>query len=126
MKTNGRKFGFLQGNAATPQRLRKAQGIIASAAQFHRSHQLSFLSYTMQRQLRSGGAVDFGAITKMIENMIGVLTAEQADDTKHKTWCQGELASSADESAANAGKIESLTSAATEAADEIATMSEDI
>merc|ERR1719159_612867 len=97
----GRNFGFLQGNAATPQRLRKAQGIIASAAQFHRSHQLSFLSYTMQRQLRSGGAVDFGAIVKMIENMIEVLTAEQADDTKHKTWCQGELATSADESAAN-------------------------
>jgi hypothetical protein len=124
--SKGRKFGFLQGNAATPRRLRKAQGIIASAAQFHRSHKLSFLSYTMQKQLRSGGAVDFTAITKMIEDMIGVLTAEQADDTKHKTWCGGELASSADESAANAGKIASLESTIAETTDEVASLGEDI
>jgi hypothetical protein len=125
-KAKGRKFGFLQGTAATPRRLRKAQGIIASATQFHRSHKLAFLSYTMQKQLRSGGAVDFTAITKMIEDMIGVLTAEQADDTKHKTWCQGELATSADESEANAGKISSLESAIAETTDEVASLAEDI
>jgi len=62
----------------------------------------------------------------MIDGMIEVLTAEQADDTKHKTWCGSELASSADESAANAQKISSLESAATESADEIATLAEDI
>jgi len=99
---------------------------VASAAQFHKSHELSFLAYTMQQQLRSKGAVDFGAITKMIENMIGVLSAEQADDAKHKTWCQGELASSADESTANQEKLASLQSTMAQAADEIATLGEDI
>merc|ERR1719217_1373744 len=54
-----RSFGFLQANAATPDRLRRAAGIIASAKQFHRSHKLAFLSYTMHTNLRSGGAVDF-------------------------------------------------------------------
>jgi len=116
--------GFLQ-TAKGPQKLSKAQAIVAK---LHKSHAMAFLSYTMQQQLRSAnkGAVDFGAITKMIENMIGVLSAEQADDAKHKTWCQGELASSADESAANQEKIASLTSTIAEAADEIATLGEDI
>merc|ERR1719217_210054 len=62
----------------------------------------------------------------MIESMIGVLTVEQADDTKHKTWCQSELASSADESAANQEKIASLNSNIAESSDEIATLGEDI
>merc|ERR1719217_1587528 len=59
-----RSFGFLQAHAATPDRLRRAAGIIESAKQFHRSHKLALLSYTMQKDLRlmgrSGGAVDFG------------------------------------------------------------------
>merc|ERR1719316_2240361 len=62
----------------------------------------------------------------MIDNMVEVLTAEQADDTKHKAWCSSELASSADESTANTEKIASLESAMAESADEIATLGEDI
>merc|ERR1719316_1466315 len=94
--TKGHQTGFLQ-TAKGPQKLSKAQAIVASfleKSNFYKSHKLAFLSYTMKHQLRSTnkGAVDFGAITKMIDNMIGVLTAEQADDTKHKTWCTGELA----------------------------------
>merc|ERR1719316_1519112 len=123
--TKGHQTGFLQ-TAKGPQKLSKAQAIVASF--LHKSHRLAFLSYTMKHQLRTAnkGAVDFGAITKMIDNMIGVLTAEQADDTKHKTWCQGELASSADESTANQEKIASLTSTMAETSDEIATLGEDI
>merc|ERR1719159_360121 len=125
--TKGHQTGFLQ-TAKGPQKLSKAQGIVASLLKLHKSHRLSFLSYTMQQQLKSAnkGAVDFGAITKMIDEMVGVLTAETADDTKHKTWCGGELASSADESAANQEKIASLTSSMAETSDEIATMGEDI
>jgi len=123
--TKGHQTGFLQ-TAKGPQKLSKAQAIVASF--LHKSHRLAFLSYTMKHQLRTAnkGAVDFGAITKMIDNMIGVLTAEQADDTKHKTWCTGELASSEDESAATQGKIASLTSTMAETSDEIATTAEDI
>jgi len=116
--------GFLQ-TAKEPQKLQKAQDIVASLLKRHKSHGLAFLSYTMDRSA-SKGAVDFGAITKMIDNMVEVLTAEQADDTKHKTWCTSELASSADESTANTEKIASLESAMAEAADEIATLGEDV
>jgi hypothetical protein len=125
--SKGHQTGFLQ-TAKGPQKLSKAQGIVASMLKVHKSHRLAFLSYTMSQQLRSAnkGAVDFGAITKMIESMIGVLTAEQADDTKHKSWCQSELASSADESAANQEKIASLNSNIAESSDEIATTGEDI
>merc|ERR1719159_1203544 len=128
--TKGHQTGFLQ-TAKGPQKLSKALGIVTSTlkkSNFYKSHKLAFLSYTMKHQLRSTnkGAVDFGAITKMIDNMIGVLTAEQADDTKHKTWCTGELASSEDESAATQGKIASLTSTMAETSDEIATTAEDI
>merc|ERR550514_1903098 len=45
-----RSFGFLQAHAATPDRLRRAAGIIESAKQFHRSHKLALLFYTMQSQ----------------------------------------------------------------------------
>jgi len=125
--TKDHQTGFLQ-TAKGPQKLQKAAGIVAAVLKRHKSHGLAFLSFTMQQKLRPAnkGAVDFTAITKMIDGMIEVLTAEQADDTKHKTWCGSELASSADESAANAQKISSLESAATESADEIATLAEDI
>jgi len=127
--TKGHQTGFLQ-TAKGPQKLSKAQGIVSSMLKLHKSHRLSFLSYTMQQQLRSAnknkGAVDFGAITKMIDEMVGVLTAEQADDTKHKTWCGAELAASADESAATSEKIASLESQTAATSDEIASMGEDI
>merc|ERR1719375_2538688 len=62
----------------------------------------------------------------MIDDMISVLTAVQADDDKHKTWCQAELASSADEDTAAKTKASSIDAAISEATDEIATMAEDI
>jgi len=125
-----RSFGFLQAHAATPDRLRRAAGIIESAKQFHRSHKLALLSYTMQKDLRlmgrSGGAVDFGAITKMIDEMVGVLEAEEADDAKHKTWCMGELASAADSTEKATAKSSSLDAAISETTDGAATLAEDI
>merc|ERR1719321_1128706 len=84
----------------------------------------------MKSQLRSKalnkGAVDFGVITKMIDEMVGVLEAESKDDEKHKTWCAGEFEKSADEEAATTGKIDSLSSAISETADEISTLADDI
>merc|ERR1719183_1223101 len=88
---SARKFGFLQSAAASPDALRRAEGIIATMAEFHRSQRLDLLAFTMKTQLRSvkkaqahgatKGAVDFSAITKMIDEMVGVLTAEEADDS---------------------------------------------
>merc|ERR1719213_512020 len=84
----------------------------------------------MKTKLRSlqkaKGAVDFGEITKMIDEMVEVLTKEQADDDKHKTWCQGEFMSSGDENTKTETTIASITAAMSEAADEIASVTDDI
>jgi len=124
-----RKFGFLQGkDMATTDRLQKASRIIASAAEFHRSPKLDFLALSMKSQLKhaSKGAVDFTAILKMIDEMVAVLEAEEADDAKHKTWCTSELASSEDEMKGTEAKISSIGSAIAEASDEAAGLGEDI
>jgi len=128
-RSSSRKFGFLQGKDMVPtDRLRKAVGIITSAAQFHRSPKLDFLSLSLKSKLKhaSQGAVDFGAILKMIDEMVTVLTAEEADDTKHKEWCTSELASSEDEMKATEGKLAALASSIAEATDEAAGLGEDV
>jgi len=128
-KSVTRKFGFLQGKDMAPtDRLRKATRIIASAAEFHRSSKLDFLSLSMKSKLKHAakGAVDFTAILKMVDEMVAVLEAEEADDAKHKTWCTAELASSEDEMKATEGKIASIGSSIAEASDEAASLGEDV
>jgi len=124
-----KKVGFLQVHAGAPEaRLTKALGYVASAAEFHRSHKLEFLEYTMKNKLRTAakGAVDFGAILKMIDEMVAVLTKEQEDDTTHKSWCSKELGSSTDESEDVKEKIASLEASIGQTSDEIASVGEDI
>jgi Tfp pilus assembly major pilin PilA len=124
-----KKVGFLQVHAGADEaRLMKALGYVSSAAEFHRSHKLEFLEYSIKNKLRAAakGAVDFGAILKMIDEMVVVLTKEQEDDTTHKAWCSSELGSSADESADVTEKISSLEASIGQASDEIASLGEDI
>jgi len=125
-----RRMGFLQATTASSTRLAKAEAIVSGLAQKFHLTKLNLISYAMKSQLKSKalnkGAVDFSAITKMIDEMVVVLEAESADDEKHKTWCTGEFDKSADEEAATKGKIDSLTSAISEATDEIATLADDI
>merc|ERR1719191_2212734 len=122
-------MGFLQATSSNTH-LAKAEAIISGLAQKFHLTKLNLISYAMKSQLKSKalnkGAVDFSAITKMIDEMVVVLEAESADDEKHKTWCTGEFDKSADEEAATKGKIDSLTSAISEATDEIATLADDI
>jgi chromosome segregation ATPase len=70
--------------------------------------------------------VDFGAITKMIDEMVAILEAEEADDAKHKTWCQGEFATTADSTEKATANAASLEAAISETTDEAATLAEDI
>jgi hypothetical protein len=82
--------GLLQGGGkkgvAT---VRKVQGIIASVlkAQKDRSHQLEMIQY----RLNSKGAVDFGAVVKMVDEMVATLKKQMKDDATHKDWCIKEL-----------------------------------
>jgi len=82
----------------------------------------------MRSQLKHAakGAVDFSAILKMVDEMVAVLEAEEADDAKHKDWCTAELASSADEQKATEGKLSSIASSIAEASDEAAGLAEDV
>merc|ERR1719272_2164169 len=80
----------------------------------------------VMRATKSAGAVDFGAITKMIDEMVGVLTAEEADDAKHKVWCQGEFGTTADSVDKATTQAGSLAAAVSENSDEAATLREDI
>merc|ERR1719420_1361319 len=72
------------------------------------------------------GAVDFTAITKMIDDMIEVLGKQQDGDTKHKSWCEGELAKTADESQKASETANSLSASIAQTSDEIFTTADDI
>merc|ERR1719460_267772 len=63
---------------------------------------------------------------KMIDGMVAVLTAEQADDEKHKVFCTAEFEKSADAKKDTETEIAGLTSSIAELADEISTLGEDI
>jgi hypothetical protein len=129
-----RKMGFLQANKAPSDRLAKAEAMISDLARSSHLTKLNLLSYAMKTQVRlaqkgkvlNKGAVDFSAITKMIDDMTAVLEAESADDEKHKVWCTGEFEASGSESEATSGKITSLAADIGETTDEVATLAEDI
>lgn len=100
--------------------------------------QLQILANTMKTRLRTqekvklkgkvdlNGAVDFTAITKMIDDMIEVLGKQQEGDTKHKSWCEGELAKTADESQKASETANSLSASIAQTSDEISTTADDI
>merc|ERR1719487_2163102 len=115
-------MGFLQATTASSTRLAKAEAIVSGLAQKFHLTKLNLISYAMKSQLKSKaldkGAVDFGVIMKMIDEMVGVLEAESKDDEKHKVWCAGEFEASEAESEATTGKITSLTADISQTADE--------
>merc|ERR1719281_550083 len=132
--TQTEEFGFLQyrTNSATGAMAsaHKAQQLITSAAQIYRSSTLSLLAFSSKTRVRMvqkhKSKADFSEITKMIDGMVAVLTAEQADDEKHKAFCTAEFEKAADEKKDTETEISGLTSSIEELADEIATLGEDI
>jgi len=127
--------GFLQAEASDMRRLKKVSSVIEAAVGMYKSQRLDLLQYNIDAQMRryrrhthkgKASSVDFGAIMKMIDNMVSVLTKEQADDESHKTWCNNELTKSEDESNAAKDKIEDLEASISELSDEISTAAEDI
>jgi hypothetical protein len=133
-----RKFGFLQAAKAAASPLSRALSFISASVQLHRNLQLEVLANTMKTKLRYqekarlhgktdlNGAVDFTAITKMIEDMIVVLGKQQAADSKHKVWCEGELEKNADEAKQASETVASLGASIAETTDEISTAADDI
>jgi len=118
------KGSFLQ-KGAKVSKIAKAKAMI-SKADFTKSPALNLLAHTIQHKLNSNSKVDFSSVMKMIDDMVALLKKEQADDESHKTYCEGELDTSADEKKDLKQKIASLDSAISEMRDEIAALGEKI
>merc|ERR1719197_129933 len=121
------KVGFLQAKTAKASKLAKAHAMIAGTAQKYRSQPLSLLAYSMRAQLKLGAkAQNFGQIIGMIDNMVKILGDEQAEDDKHKEYCDAEFEKSADEEKAANDKMASEDATISELTDGIATLTSDV
>merc|ERR1719197_1664215 len=121
------KVGFLQAKTAKASKLAKAHAMIAGTAQTYRSQPLSLLAYSMRVQLKLGAkAQNFGQIIGMIDNMVKILGDEQAEDDKHKEYCDAEFEKSADEEKATNDKMASDDATISELNDGIATLTSDV
>jgi len=98
--------------------------------------ELKVLLFTVNSKLKLGskGKVqNFAGVITMIDDMIKLLGADQADDAKQKGWCEDELEKSADEKkaaetmlSANEAQTTETTDAKDAVTEEIATLMQEI
>jgi predicted nucleic acid-binding Zn-ribbon protein len=121
--------GLLQGGGKKGAVVQKVRGILDSVmkTQKDRSHQLEMIQYA----LISKGAVDFGAVVKMVDEMVATLKKQMADDAKHKDWCINELGEAdknmkaiTDKSTSIDSSMEELTDLETSLTDDMAALKE--
>lgn len=133
------EMSLLQSKKAPAQRLQKAQAIISKTAASNQSPGMGLLFFTLRSKLRvaqsqnAKGAVDFSEITKMIDEMIAILTKDNKDDLTQKDFCIAELtktekekASTDDKLASLASSIEELTDSADQVAEKIKSLQEGV
>merc|ERR1719389_1549612 len=72
------------------------------------------------------GAVDFGEITKMIDEMLAILSAENKDDLKQRDYCVDQLDSTEQEKANTQDKVDSIASAIEELTDSAAQTADEL
>merc|ERR1719407_111344 len=98
--------GFLQAKHVKASKMQKAHTMIAGLASTYNSKPLSLLAYSMRVKLKLGAkAQNFGMLMGMIDNMVKILGDEQAEDDKHKEFCNTEFDKAADEDAAAKDKL---------------------
>jgi hypothetical protein len=125
-KAGLKKYGFLQRNHKAS-KLKRVQSIISTASEFYKNPQLDLLLYTINAKLKTGEkSPDFSNVVKMIENMLTVLSKEQAEDEKKKQWCTTELVKADGEERMKQEEMDSLSSTIEELADEIATLDDEV
>merc|ERR1719199_2137233 len=119
--------GFLQAKHGKASKMQKAHTMIAGLASTYNSKPLSLLAYSMRIQLKLGAkAQNFGMLMGMIDNMVKILGDEQAEDDKHKSFCNTEFDKAADEDAAAKDKLAGEDATITEVSDAIATIGSDV
>merc|ERR1719191_2227734 len=123
---------LLQSKKAPAQRLQKAISLISQTAASNRSPGMGLLFFTLRSKLRvaqnqnTQGAVDFGEIFKMIDEMIAILTKDNKDDLTQKDFCIAELTKTEREKVATDDKLSSLESQIAEITDGISETQEKI
>jgi len=123
---------LLQSKKAAAGRLQKAFSVISQTAASNRAPGMGLLFFTLRSKMRvaqnqnAQGAVDFSEITKMIDEMIAILTKDNKDDLMQKDFCISELTKTEKEKAATEDKLSSLAASIEEMTDASAEMSDKI
>merc|ERR1719389_752041 len=123
------ELGFLQKSNSPASKTKKAQAIIASAANKANSPQLNLLLYTLNSQLKmssKGKSRGLESVIKMIDDMVVLLGKDQSDGDKSKTFCEDELEKTTDEQTAATAKKASVEAAISEATDAVEALTEEI
>merc|ERR1719335_885797 len=100
--------------------------LISQTASSNPTQGMGLLFFTLRSKMRlaqrqnAQGAVDFGEINKMIDEMIAILTKDNKDDATQKDFCISELTKTEKEKAATDDKLSSLASSIEEMTDGIA------
>merc|ERR1719310_2509531 len=90
---------------------------------------MGLMFFTLRSKMQKAsaeGAVDFSEIFKMIDEMIAILSKDNADDAAQKDFCIAELTKTEAEKAATDDKLASLASQIEEMTDSIASTAEQI
>jgi len=126
------EMSFLQAKKAPAQVLEKAMAIIAHASASKKTTHAGLMFMSLKSKMRLAqkasveGAVDFSEIFKMIDEMIAILTKDNADDAAQKDFCIAELTKTESEKAATDDKLGSLASEIEETTDGIAALDKDV
>jgi len=125
------EVGFLQRANSPASKVNKAKAILASIARSttSKSSQLSLVLFALNSKLKlhgKGKTQNLGGVIKMIDDMVALLGKDQADDEKHKEFCETEFEKSGDEHKAATTKQSQLAAEIEVATDTISTLSDDI
>merc|ERR1719161_1457413 len=130
------QVGFLQRSDGLASAAQKAQTLLATAAGKANDQHLNLLLYTLNSKLKLGSkgkAQGMEKVIKMIDEMVALLGKDQKDDDEQKVFCEDELEKAGDEESAAKNKkaqleasIAEVTDGISAAADDIATLTQDI
>jgi hypothetical protein len=121
--------GFLQKSNRRASHLNKARTLISQAVKGMKAIKnpaLNLLAQAVVSKMRSqenSGNVDFSTVLKMIDDMVDLLKKEQADDEKHRDWCNGEFDTSEGEHKDTTRNLNDLTATIEEAQNAIEELS---
>jgi len=120
---------FLQKDHRRASKVQKSQAILAEAASRFPSTSLKLILFTMNSKMHlqgKGKVQKFTEIIKMVDDMVVILGKEQANDEKHKTFCEDEFEKNADDESSANEKIGQLDASIEQTTDELGTLADEI